>query len=160
MEFENINLDFLPFNCVDDDDNSCMYKNANTRYVTHTELNALKDVVNKNVSIIHFNARSLQKNFDDIQNMLHYNDVKFSVIGISETWLNADCYKNYYTFDGYDGYFTHRNLKKGGGTALYISSDISSANYIEGSYCIENCFEVTTVKIKLKENLVAFVACI
>ena len=160
MEFENINLDYLPFNYVDEENITCMSSAQNTHYVTHTELNAKNNVINNNVSIIHFNARSLQKNFDNLQNMLQYNDLKFSVIGVSETWLTNDCNTDYYTFDGYNGYFTNRLTKKGGGTALYISSDISNVVYKEGTYCVENCFEVTTVKIKLKDNVVAFVSCI
>ena len=39
------------------------------------------------LSLIHFNARSLQKNFNDITNFLSLLKHSFSIIAISETWI-------------------------------------------------------------------------
>ena len=36
MEFEKIDLDYLSFNYVDEDNVSCISKKQNTHYVTHT----------------------------------------------------------------------------------------------------------------------------
>ena len=38
-------------------------------------------------SSIHFNSRSVQKNFDQISNFLNLLEFDFDVIGLSETWL-------------------------------------------------------------------------
>ena len=43
---------------------------------------------NSNISIIHFNARSLIKLFNSITNYLYSLHHKFDIIVISETWLN------------------------------------------------------------------------
>ena len=50
----------------------------------YTELNNISGTINKSFSLIQFNARSLAKNFDSINEMLHINYVYFSVIGLSE----------------------------------------------------------------------------
>ena len=42
---------------------------------------------NNHFSLIHINARSLSKNFEEISNYLSLLNHEFSVIGISETWL-------------------------------------------------------------------------
>ena len=47
--------------------------------------------MNKNgldLSILHLNARSLYGNFGKFKQLLGLLDHEFSVIGISETWLN------------------------------------------------------------------------
>ena len=59
--------------------------------------------------------------------------------------LTDNCNKEYYSMLGYDGYYTNRNTKKGGGTALYVRSDMSHTSCLKGTYSIDNCFEVTTV---------------
>ena len=160
MEFENIGLDFLPFNYDCEDNANEMVDNQNTHYVSHDDLKSMKKDVNDSLSIMHFNARSLPKNFENIENLLHYNEIKLSVIGISETWLTDNCNKEYYSMLGYNGYYTNRNTKKGGGTALYVRSDMSHTSCLKGTYSIDNCFEVTTVRISLKQNKEAYVSCI
>ena len=39
-----------------------------------------------NFSIIHFNTRSLMRNFDQLNLLLRNLNMPFSVIGVSETW--------------------------------------------------------------------------
>ena len=60
IEFDNINPDYSPFN-FDEENVNDVFKNQNTHYVTHEKLKSMKVEVNDNFSIIHFNARSLQK---------------------------------------------------------------------------------------------------
>ena len=46
-----------------------------------------KKIVNDRLSFMQVNTRSLQCNLDGLNNMLLHLDLKFSFIGISETWL-------------------------------------------------------------------------
>ena len=39
-------------------------------------------------SVIHLNARSIPKNFDNFLTFLENVEIQFTAIGVSETWLN------------------------------------------------------------------------
>ena len=160
MVFENVQLDNTPFNYGADDENILSTENVNTHYLTHNQMSKLNKVINENVSFIHFNARSLVKNFENIERMLELNGVKFSAIGVSETWFSDTHNKEYYSLKGYDAYFTNRSDKKGGGTALYIRSDYSHECSDIGTYEVKNCFEVTTVKMNICANKVIYLSCV
>jgi hypothetical protein len=56
---------------------------------------------NDNLSLIHFNIRSLQKNCEKVDNFLSCIGFKFSVIALTETWLTASNYQCY-SIDGYN----------------------------------------------------------
>lgn len=63
-------------------------------------LEAQKFLDNSGLSAIHFNARSLRKNYDDILAQLSSLNHYFSFICVSETWLSPDdanlfCFPNY-----------------------------------------------------------------
>ena len=56
-------------------------------YYTNETLNDM--TINfKGVSIIHFNARSLNRNFTGIKELLSELHCNFDVIAITETWLD------------------------------------------------------------------------
>ena len=71
-------------------------------------------------SICHLNIRSMKhnlKNFDVYMKTLDYN---FSLIGLSETWLqNQTC--DLYDLERYLFLETHRTTKSGGGDGLFIN---------------------------------------
>ena len=70
-------------------------------------------------SLLHTNIRSVPKNLINFTNYLDLLCIKFSVIGLTETWLqenNVDCY-------GIEGYKTvnkYRSARQGGGVSLFI----------------------------------------
>lgn len=74
-------------------------------------------------SAIHINARSIRKHFDDIQLLLSALDNPFSLIGISETWLNDDD-KNLFDLPSYKSEYSHRANNNHGGVAVYIKSNV------------------------------------
>ena len=160
MEFNEVTLNKDLLDYDDDEFTDSLNAPISTQYVSHDNLCDIRNNVNSGFSIIHFNARSLAKNIENIENMLQANGVKFSVIAISETWLTEKHDKEYYNMSGYDAFFTNRSNKKGGGTALYIRSDISHECLEEGTYVVSECFEVTTVKINIAKNNVIFVCCV
>lgn len=64
-------------------------------------------------TIIHFNSRSLYKNYNNIKEYLCQFD-QFSVIAVSETWLDVDACSEI-ELEGYELFTTNRTSKKGGG---------------------------------------------
>ena len=161
MVFENVVLDSKRCSDLyDDDEKDFQRRDVDCRYITHEELNKQIHNVNTNFSIIHFNSRSLVKNFDSIEALLQMNNVKCSVIGISETWMNDNYNPNDFSIPDYDVYFSNRSHKKGGGRALYINSKFNHKSFRDGTYAVEDCFEVVTAEIKQSQNKIIYVSCI
>ena len=106
------------------------------------DVNSLKNlVINKSVreiSIIHFNAISLEKNIDSIQNLLLKLSALPDIICISETKLQDDKINNQINFVQLPNYnFEFNNSKtKAGGTAMYIHESLD--------YKIRNDFVIKT----------------
>jgi hypothetical protein len=76
-------------------------------------------------SIFHHNIRSVPKNSSSLQNFLESLNFKFTIIGLSETWLTesiADCYN----WDGYDHYYLYRKGKRGGGVSIYVEDNVNA----------------------------------
>jgi hypothetical protein len=139
---------------IDADRNFLKHKYCETMYCTESQFNLVqnsKDISTK-FSVIHVNARSLLKNFENILLFIHSLNHKFSVIAISETWLD-DCKQNFVHIDGYNLVVKHRENGRGGGVALYIDS---SLHFVER--CDLNAMHVIDtehvfVSISLEQNV-------
>ena len=70
-------------------------------------------------SLLHLNSRSLLGSFDKFKSTRVNLNKSFSVIGISETWLN-DQTQFFAQIPGYNFVSNHRNVKTGGGIGLYL----------------------------------------
>ena len=98
-----------------------------TKYYVESEI-IINEIVKQNTdyntgfSLMHLNIRSSPKNLDKLSNYLAMLDVHFSVVGLSETWLNSDTL-GLYELDGYKSIHLARPLRKGGGVSLYIGRD-------------------------------------
>ena len=78
---------------------------------------------NSYFSVFHLNVRSLMPKLDDLQQYLVEITHKFSVIGISETWLKNDNEAFIHHLPGYSFVNNNRKTKNGGGVGMfYISS--------------------------------------
>ena len=73
-------------------------------------------------SLLHLNIRSLQCNASKLTDLLSNVSLKFSLIGISETWLNDS--SSSVDIDGYSFVHKSRENRSGGGVALYFSSNL------------------------------------
>ena len=78
---------------------------------------------NETFSLMHLNARRLIGDFDKFEILLANLWKSFSVIGVTEPWLN------YFTSDlvnmpGYSFVSNHRKSKIGGGTDLYLENNL------------------------------------
>ena len=93
----------------------------NCNYYTEQEFNNVLNKINisKCISIIHINARSLIKNYDNIENYLNMLSHRFSVIIISESWLK-ECHIGNYNIQNYTSVNTIRKNKRDGGVSIYI----------------------------------------
>ena len=78
-------------------------------------------------SLCHINIRSLKANLPAFELCLGHLEMEFSVIGMSETWLQ-DCNCNLYNVAGYNLIENHRSTKKGGGVAIFLKRGISYQN--------------------------------
>ena len=63
-------------------------------------------------SIFHLNVRSLQNKLDDLTALLANLDVKFSIVGITETWLQNSAYNA--DINGYDFVFKIAHSNRAG----------------------------------------------
>ena len=68
---------------------------------------------------MHFNARSLNANFEQIKDFLQTLDITFDVVAISETWVEVGNATDYDLLN-YHAFHTERCHKKGGGVAIYV----------------------------------------
>ena len=103
----------------DADRNYLKYNCDNTIYCTESQFN-LTHSSEPNLtkfSVLHINARSLFKNFDNILLFINSLDHKFSIIAISETWLD-DFKQKFMHINGYNLITKHRPESRGGGVAL------------------------------------------
>ena len=73
-------------------------------------------------SLFYLNIRSLERNFNNLINLLSLLDINFILIGVSETWLNEP--SHLLDIDGYNFIHKHRPNRSGGGVGLYISNNL------------------------------------
>ena len=92
--FEDIDPDQQFFNkvCID-----CRYYTVNKFQQDVRKVNG--------ISLIHFNCRSIRKNFQHVIDYLHDIDYEFDVIAFSETWENNNDCNDKYIIQGYDSFF-------------------------------------------------------
>lgn len=100
LNFESISFnifqinDFLLDNESDPDINYFSEASAlqNRSYFYNNEL---KDYLNRDfLNVIHFNIRSLKKNFDTFHSNIEETSNIFNIICITETWCSSDDVKN------------------------------------------------------------------
>ena len=69
------------------------------------------------LSLLHLNVRSLQRNFSNLSSYLTNLSIQFSIIGLSsETWLRDDSHS--VDIDGYRFIHKNRPNRTGGGVGL------------------------------------------
>jgi hypothetical protein len=136
------NLVFNPFDINDDPNlrpwcdidpdlqffNDMTYINSNIKcnYFTETGLNAK---IQENMteleyfSVLHLNIRSVPKNLSSFDYLLCELEMRFTVIGLSETWLDASNV-DLYDLEGYNSEHKYRENRKGGGVSLFVKNEI------------------------------------
>lgn len=109
-------------------------------------------------SLVHFNGRSLPKNFTKINEFLDTFKNKFKLIALSETWINEEKDIDLH-INGYDLYVTNRANRTGGGVALYINSNLKCTPMECLTTVIDDLMECVAVETELeRRNMI--VACV
>ena len=146
---------------------------SNSRYMIESEVNELvKDKpCNSGMSFLHINCRSLIGNFDRFRVLTTNLLDSFSVIGVSETWLNDDTF-NMVNLPGYNFISNHRRGKTGGGVGLYLGDyfqykliqdcnisnpEVIESLFVEISNPLGKNIIVGTVYRPPNQNLVSFI---
>ena len=147
------------FQNIDPENNFLTVIKKESEYYTNEVLcNTLKDM--KGLSIIHFNARSLNANFQTLDRYLTQLKISFDVIAITETWFCENTVPSVFNIKDYDLYYVSRNGSKGGGVALYVKSTLKSKKIENKSFCVEENFECVTVELSLESSKNVIVSCI
>lgn len=125
QNFNTIRLELLKDNLnalddIDPDLHCDIFKNSECNYYIPQEF-VSKYVTREEYffSTIHFNARSLSKNFNDISDFLSAINYPFSIIAFTETWLQEHT-PHCFDFSGYNFVYSNRIQKKGGGVAMLV----------------------------------------
>ena len=111
------------------------------------------------LSLIHFNARSLDKNIQKIKDTIDDLKLSFDIIAISETWAEADTIDGF-TISGYEAFHIVRGQRKGGGVALYVHRRFNCAIRAVKCKVVEQLFECVTVELDLKKHKNITVSCV
>ena len=89
---------------------------------------------NKNMSMVHFNIRSIPEHFIELTSYLDSLDIVFKLISISETWLKP--YHTEYIISNDSVEKDIRFFKRGGGVSLYLHCSLQ--------YKLRNDFKIGT----------------
>ena len=77
--------------------------------------------VNNCLSLLHLNIRSLHRNLDSLTTLLKNLELRFSFIGITETWLRDSSHHT--DISGYNLVHNPRKYRTGGGVGLYLANN-------------------------------------
>ena len=112
-----------------DPDSNFDFDQLNCRYFTESKFNEImtdtRSIISTYtncLSFLHLNIRNLTRNIDELEIFLLNINNKFTVVGISETWLqtlehNCDIKGNNFVHN-------YRKDKTGGGVGLYLDSTL------------------------------------
>ena len=103
---------------IDPDSNIHNKISVDSLYYTESEFKEhfeFKQKGSSNFSLVHFNCRSMARNFDKLKDSVKGLDFPFDVIAVSETWLKDNDTSSSYSIDGYSSLQCSRLNKTGGG---------------------------------------------
>ena len=96
-------------------------------------------------SLLHLNIRSLQCNASKLTDLLSNVNLKFSLIGISETWLNDSL--SSVDIDGYRFVHKSRENRSSGRVGLYVSSNLNFKFRCDLDFSLPNVAESLFIEI-------------
>ena len=105
----------------DSQDPDSVLPSISSKYYNIDELNELSPNGNT-FSVVHFNTRSLSKQFSSLCEFISSLENSFAVIGISETKLNQNSYINI-DMPNYD-FLRQDSPTKAGGVGLYVHNSL------------------------------------
>lgn len=113
----------------------------------------------EHLSIIHFNCRSLYRNFNTIKKYQLLLKQSFSIIAMSETWFREERGIDY-EIEGYKLIYVNRTDKLSGGVAMYINKNLRFKIVENMTLAIHNILECVTIEIFNNKKKNDIVSCI
>lgn len=123
---------------------SCDYYLENT-FNDKIKQNNISD---NSFSMLHVNIRSAPKNLGSLENYLENLDHKFTIIGISESWLKEYNHERN-VLDGYNAVHKYRPLRPGGGVSIYTHDSVEY--FSRDDLCYQNDV-IETVFIEIDKD--------
>ena len=117
-----------------------------------------KDSKDDEFSLLHLNIRSILNKFDDLKAYLNSLEYNFSVIGLSETWLNQNNCTDF-PLPCYHYIGKVRNNKHGGGVGLYVNCSYQFRERDDLAVNIDDLIESQFIELttKPKNTLVGII---
>ena len=101
--------------------------------------------------LLHLNIRSLMNKVEDLQQYLADIGHNFTVIGISEMWLDNNT-ELYIQLPNYSFINTNRKMKTGGGVGMFISSSINYSARADLNLFKEDILESIFIEASIGEK--------
>lgn len=113
-----------------------------------TYSNGLASYQKSDINCLYFNARSLKKNFQIIEDFISQSELSYHLIVVTETWLFSN-ETHFYNFPNYNAFHSNRDCSRGGGVAIYVHNNYDNANEIGNkSFNGNNCLAIELLKEK------------
>ena len=111
----------------------------------------VKGLDTMNFSMLHLNIRSIVNKYEDLQAYITYLQYTFSVIGLTETWLNTEN-NNKYQIPQYKYIGKVRENKQGGGVGLYVNKAYHFKERDDLAINFDDVIESQFIEITAKPN--------
>ena len=110
----------------------CEYFDCDSLKICNTS-----NIICSRMSLFHVNIRSVTKNIQNLLNYLHTTESQFTVVALTETWLNdSNC--SLYNLPGYNNFGLTRCNRIGGGVSIYIKQSFVCKERVEFHACNEH----------------------
>ena len=110
----------------------------NCKYFSYTELESLR-VSGGALALFHANIRSAVRNLQTLTDLIATTQCEFSVIGLTETWLNSTTRDaSLYTIPNYRQVSITRPSRTGGGVSLHILNTLAFRERMDLSNCTDD----------------------
>ena len=109
------------------------------------------------LSLFHLNIKSLSKHYDELQIFLKSLEHKFSIVGLTETWLDENKH-DLYDLPDYNCIYRYRAGRRGGGVSLCLRNGIPHTSRNDLEYFdseMESVFiEIESTVFDTKSNII------
>ena len=99
----------------------------NCQHYNHSNLPLTNNIVDPHArppfSLFHANVRSINRNYQELQNCLELTGFQFSIIALTETWLN-DINQSLSTIPNYTPINATRKDRVGGGISIHVNENL------------------------------------
>ena len=124
--------------------------NKSLYYTQNQFIHDFQNISKNDLNFMHFNIRSLNKNFEQLNLLLDNIEINNFVIGLTETWFQ-DQPHSYYSLSHHNLIFNNRVAKRGGGVAMYVP-DHFTFNVLDDINLMNQGMESVFIEIILEKR--------